>query len=273
MVKWSGQFRRKANAPEKRGERHEPGGSLRWKMLALMLAGTVVIYVDRNMLGALAPILKKELEFHDRAIFLHRLGVPDRLFLLPAGRGLSDRSGWPAARLCGSGRRLGPARRRCTGFPPAGCRWRAFARCWASAKPSRFRPARRYRPSGSRRKERSIATGWFNSGSSIGATITPPLAIWLATAYGWQLAFLMTGVLGIIVCDRLVLALPRSRRRIPGLSPAERAYIESGRAPEPETKPSCPRCSSSQDFSASSSPASSPSPRGRRSHSGSRSTW
>ena len=35
-------------------------GRLRWKMLALMLAGTVVIYVDRNVLGVLAPILKKE---------------------------------------------------------------------------------------------------------------------------------------------------------------------------------------------------------------------
>jgi MFS transporter, ACS family, hexuronate transporter len=30
-------------------------------MLALMLAGTVVIYADRNVLGILAPILKQEL--------------------------------------------------------------------------------------------------------------------------------------------------------------------------------------------------------------------
>ena len=38
-------------------------GTLRWKMLALMLLGTVIIYVDRNVLGVLAPILKKELNF------------------------------------------------------------------------------------------------------------------------------------------------------------------------------------------------------------------
>ena len=61
-------------------------GRLSWKMLALMLAGTVVIYVDRNVLGVLAPILRKELNFFDRAIFLHRLVVSDRLFVLPAGR-------------------------------------------------------------------------------------------------------------------------------------------------------------------------------------------
>ena len=38
-------------------------GRLRWGMLALMLTGTIVIYVDRNVLGVLAPILKKDLNF------------------------------------------------------------------------------------------------------------------------------------------------------------------------------------------------------------------
>ena len=55
-------------------------GRVRWRMLALMLAGTIVIYVDRNTLGALAPILKKELELHHRAIFLRRL-VRSRSFI------------------------------------------------------------------------------------------------------------------------------------------------------------------------------------------------
>ncbi len=40
-----------------------PSGKPRWKMLALMLAGTVVIYIDRNVLGVLAPILKTKLGF------------------------------------------------------------------------------------------------------------------------------------------------------------------------------------------------------------------
>ena len=31
-------------------------GRLRWKMLALMLCGTIVIYVDRGVVGVLAPI-------------------------------------------------------------------------------------------------------------------------------------------------------------------------------------------------------------------------
>jgi hypothetical protein len=61
-----------------------PTGRLRWKMLALMLVGTIVIYVDRNVLGVLAPILKKELNFTTE---------------LATGRGLSDRLDWTPDRL------------------------------------------------------------------------------------------------------------------------------------------------------------------------------
>ena len=86
-------------------------------------------------------------------------------------------------------------------------------------------------------KERSIATGWFNSGSSIGSMITPPLVIWLAAAYGWKPAFLLTGSLEIIL-SVVWFWLYRDPEAHPNLSPAERAYIEGGRVPEPETKPS-----------------------------------
>src|SRR6516164_6007669 len=58
LVYWSS-----GQANCERGSAMNSGGTLRWKMLALMLAGTVVIYVDRNVLGVLAPILKKELDF------------------------------------------------------------------------------------------------------------------------------------------------------------------------------------------------------------------
>ncbi|TAM93329.1 MAG: MFS transporter [Chitinophagaceae bacterium] len=51
-------------------------------------------------------------------------------------------------------------------------------------------------------EERSTAMGIFNSGASIGALITPPLAIWLGEKYGWQIAFIVIGV-----CGYLLLAL------------------------------------------------------------------
>ncbi len=36
---------------------------LRWYVLALVMVGTVINYIDRNTLGVLAPILKEQLQF------------------------------------------------------------------------------------------------------------------------------------------------------------------------------------------------------------------
>ncbi len=212
------------------------GGTVRWKVLALMLAGTVVIYVDRNVLGVLAPILKKDLDFttqqYSYIVSSFQLVYS---FSQPVAGFLTDL--------------IGPR----LGYAVAAFVWglaaalHAFSTGWVSmagfrgllglseavAIPTGTKVSTIWFPS----KERSIATGWFNSGSSIGSMITPPLAIWLASAYGWQTAFLMTGALGIIL-SFVWYWLYRDPEAHPGLSPAERAYIEAGRAPEPDTKPS-----------------------------------
>ena len=201
-----------------------------------MLAGTVVIYVDRNVLGVLAPILKKDLDFttqqYSYIVSSFQLVYS---FSQPVAGFLTDL--------------IGPR----LGYAVAAFVWglaaalHAFSTGWVSmagfrgllglseavAIPTGTKVSTIWFPS----KERSIATGWFNSGSSIGSMITPPLAIWLASAYGWQTAFLMTGALGIIL-SFVWYWLYRDPEAHPGLSPAERAYIEAGRAPEPDTKPS-----------------------------------
>jgi ACS family hexuronate transporter-like MFS transporter len=46
-------------------------------------------------------------------------------------------------------------------------------------------------------KERSIAIGWFNIGSSIGALCAPPLVVWALLNGNWKWAFIIVGVLGI----------------------------------------------------------------------------
>jgi ACS family hexuronate transporter-like MFS transporter len=43
-------------------------------------------------------------------------------------------------------------------------------------------------------KERSIAVGYFNVGSSIGAMIAPPLVVWAIVMHSWQMAFIISGV-------------------------------------------------------------------------------
>lgn len=47
-------------------------------------------------------------------------------------------------------------------------------------------------------RERSTATGIFNSGAAVGAIVAPPLIAWLGTSFGWQATFLVIGVLGYI---------------------------------------------------------------------------
>ena len=86
-------------------------------------------------------------------------------------------------------------------------------------------------------RERSIATGWFNSGSSIGAMITPPLVIWLASIYGWRPAFLITGTLGVLLGIVWYLALSGSRESSGPFARSERAYINAGRTPRRRRSP------------------------------------
>lgn len=47
-------------------------------------------------------------------------------------------------------------------------------------------------------KERAFAIGFFNSGSTLGAIIAPPLVAWIALTWGWRQAFWMTGSLGFL---------------------------------------------------------------------------
>jgi ACS family hexuronate transporter-like MFS transporter len=48
------------------------------------------------------------------------------------------------------------------------------------------------------KKERALATGIFNSGSNIGAIVAPLTVPFIAVAYGWQWAFIITGAIGLI---------------------------------------------------------------------------
>jgi ACS family hexuronate transporter-like MFS transporter len=79
-------------------------------------------------------------------------------------------------------------------------------------------------------RERAFATGLFNSASNLGAIFCPLAVPFIATRYGWPMAFYATGALGLawIVLWALVYDTPK---RHPRLSAEERASIEEGRAP------------------------------------------
>jgi ACS family hexuronate transporter-like MFS transporter len=47
-------------------------------------------------------------------------------------------------------------------------------------------------------EERSTASGIFNSGAAVGAIIAPPLIALLGTHFGWQMTFVVVGILGYL---------------------------------------------------------------------------
>jgi ACS family hexuronate transporter-like MFS transporter len=47
-------------------------------------------------------------------------------------------------------------------------------------------------------RERALAVGLFNTGSSVGAMVAPLFVPWIAVAYGWRAAFFATGSLGFV---------------------------------------------------------------------------
>jgi ACS family hexuronate transporter-like MFS transporter len=213
-----------------------PMGRLRWKMLALMLVGTIVIYVDRNVLGVLAPILKKDLNFTtEQYSYVVSSFQIVYSFAQPIAGYLTD---WIGPRI---------------GYAIAAVIWgvaaalQGLASGWISmagfrallglseavAIPTGTKMSTVWFPS----QERSIATGWFNSGSSIGSMVTPPLVIWIYSVWGWRPAFLLTGALGVIL-GIVWFWLYRDPEAHPSLGPEERAYIYSGREPPARAKPS-----------------------------------
>ena len=73
--------------------------------------------------------------------------------------------------------------------------------------------------------ERSTAVGLFVSGASVGAILTPPLVAFLVVKVGWQVAFVLVGIPGLlwVLWWRSLYAPVGSHPRV---SEGERAYIQ-----------------------------------------------
>jgi ACS family hexuronate transporter-like MFS transporter len=76
------------------------------------------------------------------------------------------------------------------------------------------------------RRERAFATGIFNSGTNVGALITPLVVPWITIQYGWYWAFVLTGLLGFVWLG-FWLALYNRPESHPRLKAPELAYIRS----------------------------------------------
>lgn len=200
-------------------------GRYRWRICALLFAATTLNYVDRQVLGVLAPDLTQRFGWSevDYSNIVTAFQAAYAIGLVSAGA-LIDRLG---TRI---------------GYALAICVWSVAAMShalvgsvggFAAARfllglgeagnfPAALKTVAEWFP----RRERAFATGIFNSGSNVGAILAPLAVPVVAVTWGWQAAFLFTGVLSAIwlITWLLVYRPPAQHAKV---SADELAYIRS----------------------------------------------
>jgi sugar phosphate permease len=170
---------------------------VRHVILGLTVAAYMITYMDRVVISAAAPVIRKEFAFDMITMgwILSSFRWGYALFQIPGG--------W-------LGDRIGP-RRALTWIVTW---WSVFTSAttlaWsavsmiavrflfgvgeAGAFPIATRSLSRWLPPA----ERGFAQGITHAGSRLGAALTPPLVVLIIQAYGWRAAFLTFGSLGLV---------------------------------------------------------------------------
>jgi ACS family hexuronate transporter-like MFS transporter len=188
----------------------------------LLFVATTINYVDRQVLGILAPTLQRELHWTeaDYGDIVSWFSFAYAFGFLAAGRvidWIGVRRGMATAVVAWSIAAMGHAfARTAAGFSIA----RAMLGVSESAIfPGSIKAVAEWFP----QKERALATGIFNAGTNTGAILTPLLVPLIALRWGWQWAFVATGALGLLW---LALWIPLYRN-----PPVNDASVDASRVP------------------------------------------
>lgn len=219
-------------------------GYYRWYICGLLFFATTINYVDRQVIGILKSTLQGEFGWseidYSNIVFAFQLAYA--IGLLAAGR-LMDRLGtkvgyalaiviWSLAAIAHAEATVfGPAMSGLLAMvglaatpSVAGFMTARFALGFGEAGnfPAAIKATAEWFP----KKERAFATGIFNSGTNVGALLTPLAVPWITLTWGWYWAFVITGVLGFfwLVLWWVTYDNPETH---PRLSKAELAYIRS----------------------------------------------
>lgn len=194
---------------------HKPIRSLRWWIGGMLFASTVINYIDRQTLSILAPYLKQDYQWTntDYAMLVISFRIAYSFGQTIFGR-LMDRIGTLR------GLTISVISYSIVSMLTSLARgWYSFAAfrfllgAGESANwPAATKAVSEWFP----RKERGLATGLFDSGSSIGAAIAPYLILPIYLTWGWRPAFIIPGILGFfwIVAWRRLYGSPETHPRI-----------------------------------------------------------
>ena len=225
-------------------------GRYRWVICALLFFAATINYIDRQVIGILKPTLQQqfgwsEIDYSD-IVFAFQLAYA--VGFLIAGRmidKLGARKGFAVAIIIWSLAAIAHAEAPVFGVPVAsafaliGLTYSASVAGFILARmalglgeagnfPAAIKVVAEWFP----KRERALATGLFNSGTNIGALLTPLIVPWITITWGWYWAFVATGLIGFAwlavwwpIYDR-----PESHPRV---GKAELALIQSDPADPP----------------------------------------
>jgi MFS transporter, ACS family, hexuronate transporter len=198
---------------------------VRWIVCALLFAAVVLSYIDRQVLSVLKPTLQKDYGWSET-------GYGNVVFWFQATYGVGyiafgrfvDRYGARlgyavAVTLWTIGHMAHALVTSTLGFALVRI---PLALGEAGTFPAALAAVTEWFP----KRERAFAIGLFNAGANVGAILTPLIVPVITLTFGWQAAFLVTGLF-TIVWLAVWLAFYRRPRDQPLVSPAELALIES----------------------------------------------
>jgi MFS transporter, ACS family, hexuronate transporter len=216
--------------------RSSPIHRLRWWIGGMLFASTVINYIDRQTLSALAPFLKQEYRWtnEDYALIVIAFRVAYAIGQTVFGR-MMDRIGTRIGlTLTVAGYSIVAMLTPLAGGLRGFMFFRFFLGLGESANwPAATKAVAEWFP----KQERGWAVALFDSGSSIGGAIAPAMVIWLYHQFGgWRPAFLLTGALGFlwVIAWRLIYHPLETHPRV---TAAEREMILADRRENEDAVP------------------------------------
>ena len=205
-------------------------GRYRWGICALLFLVITINYVDRQIIGVLKPIIEDEMGWSevDYGNIVTAFQASYGVGLIVVGK-LLDRIGtrkgiaialavWSLAAALHAGART------VLQFILARI---VLGLSESAAYPGAVKSVAEWFP----RRERALGVGLLNAGANVGVLLTPIVAIGIAGTFGWQAAFLVTGLLGFLVLAAW-LRFFRQPADHPTLGETERAWIAQDNEPD-----------------------------------------
>jgi MFS transporter, ACS family, hexuronate transporter len=172
-------------------------GRYRYTILGLLFLATTINYIDRQIIGLLKPILEKEFSWSEKdyANLVFWYQVMYAVGYLLAGRfvdRVGARIGYGLAVLFWSIAAMGHAfARSLSGFIVARA---SLGFTEGGNFPAVIKSIAEWFPV----RERSFASGFMISGTTVGPILAPVIALGLANKFNWQTSFIVTGSLGLL---------------------------------------------------------------------------